>query len=130
MQANALHFVVAFIQPFQLDRVVDAVRSIPNFPGLSVSEVRGFGTHAAHTPREGERTEVHPLEARLRLEVFCRPAELVAIVETIRKAAYTGHVGDGKVFAGPVTLACRVRTGEWGERAVLTSHRAAAGGEG
>ena len=123
-QDRPLRHVVAFIQPFQLDAVVDAVRRIPSFPGMSVSEVRGFGAHAAHPPREGERTEVHPLEARLRLEVFCRPAELVVIIETIRKAAYTGHTGDGKIFAGPVTLAYRVRTGEWGESAVLAGHGA------
>lgn len=127
MQTSPLHFVVAFIQPFQLDRVLDAVRSIPNFPGLSVSEVRGFGAHEAHLPREGERAEIHPIENRLRLEVFCRPAELIVIVETIRKAAYTGHVGDGKVFAGPVALAYRIRTTEWGESSILKSERPPAG---
>lgn len=126
MPDSPLNVVVAFIQPFQLDRVVDAVRGIPNFPGMSVSEVRGFGSHAAHPPRDGERAEVHAFEARLRLEVFCRPAELVTIVETIRKAAYTGHAGDGKIFAGPATLAYRIRSGEWGETAILAGHGPAA----
>ena len=83
MQTNPLHFVVAFIQPFQLDRVVDAVRRIPNFPGMSVSEARGFGSHAAHPPRAGERSEVHPFEARLRLEVFCRPSEGSALLAAL-----------------------------------------------
>jgi len=118
---SELQFVVAFIQPFQLESVVDAVRRIPNFPGLSVSEVRGFGSHAAHPPREGERGEVHAFETRLRLEVFCRLDEATSIVETIRHAAHTGHAGDGKIFAGPVTLAYRVRTGEWGEAAVVAA---------
>lgn len=123
MQPSPLNVVVAFIQPFQLGRVVDAVRAVPNFPGMSVSEVRGFGSHAARPPRAGERAEVHPLDVRLRIEVFCRPADVIAIVETIRKAAYTGHAGDGKIFAGPVTLAQRVRTAEWGEAAVLAATR-------
>jgi nitrogen regulatory protein PII len=116
--SSELQFIVAFIQPFQLDRVVDAVRRIPHFPGMSVVEVRGFGPHAAHLPREGERAEVRPFEPRLRLEVFCRAAEVTPIVETIRNAAHTGHAGDGKVFAGPVTFAMRIRTGESGERAL------------
>lgn len=124
MQANTLQFVVAFIQPVQLDRVVDALRDIPRFPGLSVSEVRGFGYRGAHRPREGQRAEVHPLETRrLRLEIFCRAAEAVVIIESIRKAAFTGQAGDGKIFAGPVTLAYRVRTGEWGETALLAGHQ-------
>ncbi len=114
-----LQVVVAFIQPFQIDAVVDAVRRLPNFPGMSVSEVRGFGAHAAHPPRKGESSEVHAFETRSRIEVFCRLEDATAIVETIRRAAHTGHAGDGKVFAAPVNLAYRVRTGEWGESAVL-----------
>ena len=35
------------------------------------------------------------------------PSELTAIIATIRKAAHTGDPGDGKIFAGPTTLACR-----------------------
>ena len=118
MQTSSLNVVVAFIQPFQLGRVVDAVRTIPNFPGMSVSDVRGFGSHAAHRPRAGERGEVYPFHECLRIEIFCRAADVATIVETIRKAAYTGHAGDGKIFAGPLTLAVRIRTGESGEEAI------------
>ena len=117
--SSSLNYVVAFIQPFQLDGVVDALRHLPNFPGMSVSNVRGFGAHAAHPPHKGERAEIDPFKPKVRIEVFCRPSELIAIVETIRKAAHTGNAGDGKIFAGPVTLAYRVRSGEWGESALL-----------
>ena len=120
MQSTSINVVVAFIQPFQLDGVVDALRRLPSFPGMSVSEVQGFGAHLAHPPQAGEGTEVHPFKRKVRVEVFCRPSELVAIIETIRKAAHTGNAGDGKIFAGPVTLAYRIRTGEWGESAILS----------
>lgn len=119
MQPSTLNAVVAFIQPFQIDAVLEAVRRIPNFPGMSVAEVHGYGSHAAGPPHDGDRTEVHPFEKRLRIEIYCRPAEVVTIIEAIRGAAHTGHEGDGKVFALPVTLACRVRSGEWGENAIL-----------
>ena len=66
---------MAFIQPFQLDAVVDALRHVRGFPGLSVSEVRGLGLQRdAHPPRSGERSEVDPFETRVRLEIFCRAA--------------------------------------------------------
>ena len=45
-------------------------------------------------------------------------ADAPGIVEAIRAAAHTGHAGDGKIFVGPVTLAQRIRTGEWGEATV------------
>lgn len=117
-QDRPLRHVVAFIQPFQLDSVVDALRRLPHFPGVSVSEVRGFGAHLSHPPRPGEATEVDPFERRIRLEIFCRVAELTTIVEAIREAAHTGNPGDGKIFAGPVAIACRIRTAEWGEDAL------------
>ena len=122
MQPNSsLNYVVAFIQPFQLDGVVDALRQLPRFPGMSVSDVMGMGAHRAHPPVKGEDTEVHPFEKKVRIEIFCLPSELVAIIETIRKTAHTGNEGDGKIFAGPVTLAHRIRTAEWGEAAILGS---------
>lgn len=120
MEPNSpFNVVVAFIQPFQLEGVVDALRLIPGCPGMSVSEVRGVGCTGAHPPREGERTEVDPFERKARIEVFCRATDAPAIVEAIRSAAHTGHRGDGKIFVGPVTMACRIRTAEWGEKAVL-----------
>lgn len=118
-QDRPLRHVVAFIQPFQLDSVVDALRRLPRFPGMSVLEVRGFGAHLSHPPRAGEATEVDPFENKMRLEIFCRVAELTTIVEAIREAAHTGNPGDGKIFAGPVAIACRIRTAEWGEDALL-----------
>lgn len=119
MQPSPLNYVIAFIQPFQLDNVVDALRRLLGCPGMSVSEVRGVGSSGAHPPREGEKAEVDPFERRLRIEIFCRTSEVAAIMEVIREAAHTGNPGDGKIFAGPVTFARRIRTGEWGEAAVL-----------
>ena len=117
--SSSLNYVVAFIQPFQLDGVVNALRRLPSFPGMSVSEVQGFGAHLAHPPLKGETTEVHAFKKRTRIEVFCRPSQLIAIIETIRQAAHTGNAGDGKIFAGPVKLAYRIQTGEWGESAIV-----------
>jgi nitrogen regulatory protein P-II 1 len=118
MDPSPLNQVVAFIQSFQLEKVVDALRALSHFPGISVSEVRGFGGHGAHPPRAGEKAEVDPFEKSIRIEIFCRSSELAGIVETIRRVARTGHPGDGKIFVGPITLAYRIRTGESGEAAV------------
>jgi len=53
--------------------VVDAVRRIPSFPGMSVSEVRGFGAHAAHPPRAGDGA--HHL-ARLKAQLLSAPCAI------------------------------------------------------
>jgi nitrogen regulatory protein PII len=40
------------------------------------------------------------------------------VADTIRKAANTGKIGDGKIFVFPVEEAIRVRTGETGSDAI------------
>jgi len=47
-----------------------------------------------------------------------RDEEAEKIVSAIQKAAYTGQIGDGKIFVHPVENAVRVRTGERGDSAI------------
>jgi len=43
------------------------------------------------------------------------PAAMVeAAIDSIIKAAYTGKIGDGKIFVMPVEQVVRIRTGESG----------------
>ncbi len=51
-----MNVIVAYLQPFQLDDMVDALRRVQGCPGLSVSEVQGLGCSGAHPPRKGENT--------------------------------------------------------------------------
>ncbi len=114
MNEDSIAVVIAFIQAFQLDPVVDALRGMPGFPGMSVTEICGFGRHGAHPPHAGETGEVIPLEKKLRVEIFCRRSETTSILEMIRQEAHTGNQGDGKVFVVDVACAMRIRTGEVG----------------
>lgn len=118
MATGHINCVVAFIQPFQVEKVVDALRQIPGFPGMSVSDVRGFGRHDAHSPRKEERSEVDPFQSRARVEIFASGGEVPAIVETIRQSARTGHAGDGIIFVTDVGWALRIRSGRQGPEAL------------
>ena len=40
------------------------------------------------------------------------------VTETIKKAAFTGKIGDGKIFISSVDEAIRIRTGETGDEAI------------
>ena len=118
MELSPLNVVVAFIQPFQLESVVDALRQVAGCPGMSVSDVQGVGCTGAHPPLRGERTEVEPLDRKVRIEIFCAAPDVADIVATVRVAAHTGNPGDGKIFVMPVAHAERIRTGATGEAAV------------
>ena len=55
---------------------------------------------------------------KVKLEIVLAETEVDACIEAITKSAYTGRIGDGKVFVLPVERIVRIRTGEEGEAAV------------
>ncbi len=58
------------------------------------------------------------LKLKRKVEVVCHDGECSLVVETIRLAAKTGRIGDGKIFVLPVESATRIRTGETGDSVI------------
>lgn len=105
--------VTAIIKPFKLDEVREALADI-GVSGLTVTEVKGFGRQKGHTELYRGAEYVVDFLPKIRIDVIL-PASLVdAAIDAIIKAAYTGKIGDGKIFVMPVEQAIRIRTGESG----------------
>jgi nitrogen regulatory protein P-II 2 len=112
-----VHWIVAIIQPHRLDAVRDAL-SEANIHGLTVTEVRGYGRQKGHTEiYRGAEYKISYIP-KLKLEVAVEPDALDRAVETIRAAAQTGRIGDGKIFVLDLQSAVRIRTGETGPEAL------------
>jgi len=106
--------IIAFIKPFKLDQVKDALTAI-NIRGMSVSEVRGFGRQRGHTELfRGSEYQVDFLP-KIRIDLVVRDEDVDTVVDAILEAGRTGQVGDGKIFVLPVEDAIRIRTGEAGD---------------
>ncbi len=110
--------VRAFVQPFLLEKITAALLQLPEFPGMSVSEVRGFGRGRKMSKIHSLEEELEEFTHKLRLEIFVRDDHAAAVVEAIAAAAHTGNRGDGKIFVLPVEQAVRVLTGERDELAI------------
>ncbi|MBX7149563.1 P-II family nitrogen regulator [bacterium] len=113
--------IKAIIQPFMLAKVIDALKEIPNMPGVTVSEVKGFGRGRAENVAEGsdsvnEWGVMFVLKVKLETVVADEMADQV--VETIQKNAYTGNIGDGKIFVYEVQKVVKIRTGDAGKKAI------------
>lgn len=109
-----MKMIVAFIKPFKLDQVKEALTEI-NIRGMSVSEVRGFGRQRGHAEfYRGSEYQVDFLP-KIRIDLVVRDEDLESAINTIMEAGRTGQVGDGKIFVLPVEDAIRIRTGEAGE---------------
>jgi nitrogen regulatory protein P-II 1 len=54
----------------------------------------------------------------VKLEIGVNDAFVAPTVEAIKKAAYSGKIGDGKIFVLPLDECYRIRTGESGNAAI------------
>ena len=103
--------VVAIVKPFVLEAVKDDLKAA-GVHGLTVSEVRGFGRQGGHTETYRGTEYTVDLVPKIRLEVLCSSEDSAKVVETIRQAANTGKIGDGKIWVLGVDQLVRIRTGE------------------
>ncbi len=109
--------VIAVIKPFKLDEVREALADV-GITGLTVTEVKGFGRQKGHTELYRGAEYVVDFLPKLKIETVV-PDELVdRSIEAIREAAFTGKIGDGKIFVMNVEQVVRIRTGESGEAAL------------
>ena len=112
-----MKLIVAIIKPFKLDEVREALADV-GVNGLTVTEVKGFGRQKGHTELYRGAEYVADFLPKLKIEAVVADDILEQAIEAIRKAAYTGKIGDGKIFVYEVEQAIRIRTGEMGEDAV------------
>lgn len=109
--------ITAVIKPFKLDDVREALADA-GVHGLTVTEVKGFGRQKGHTELYRGAEYVVDFLPKLKIETVVSDDLLEPAIEAIRQAAYTGKIGDGKIFVFDVAQVIRIRTGETGEDAV------------
>ncbi len=86
--------------------------------GMTVTQVMGCGVQKG----AGEKYRGAEIDATLlpkvKVEVVVSKIPVEKVVEAAKKALYTGHIGDGKIFVYDVAQVVKVRTGEEGVAAL------------
>ena len=109
--------VEVIIKPFKLEDVKEALTEL-GVTGMTISEVKGYGRQKGHTEvyRGAEyRVEFNP---KTKIELIIDSDLVEKVVDSVRSAANTGKIGDGKIFVQPVENVMRIRTGEQGVDAI------------
>ncbi len=99
----------AYIQPFMLPKLTQALSEIPHFPGMSISNCEGFGRE-----KVVGNQDYTPFLAKKRIEIFATDDMVEVIFDTIMKHASTHQHGAGKVYVIEVAEGGRINTGERG----------------
>lgn len=110
--------IKAIIRPSKLLNVVSALQEIENLPGVTISDIRGFGKSKAKDAQEKIVDGLIAYVQKIKIEVVV-PDELVeTVVNAIQTQAHTGNPGDGKIFIYSVDDVIKIRTNEKGSGAV------------
>lgn len=112
-----MKLITAIVKPFKIDDVKDALKGA-GVQGMTVSEVRGFGRQGGHSETYRGAEYMIDFVPKVCIELIVDDAVADRIVDTIRDAAATGKIGDGKIWVTEVDRLVRIRTGEEGVDAI------------
>ena len=112
-----MKMVIAIIKPIKLDEVREALSGI-GVQGVTVTEVKGFGRQKGHTELYRGAEYVVDFLPKIRVETAVADDMVASVIDAITTAAYTGKVGDGKIFVTDLEQVLRIRTREVGEQAL------------
>ncbi len=104
--------IKAIIRPHRLDAVLEALHTHPELPGVTVSTVRGFGKTVGRTHPAATAAIQYGTVEMARIECVVNDEDVPTVVDLIRRAAHTGHTGDGKIAVYDVAQIVRIRTGQ------------------
>jgi len=109
--------IEAIIRPTKVGDVYEALDNA-GLPGLMITEIEGHGRQSGVETQARGKTYKIELLGKVKVEVVVADKDVEKTIKAISEAAYTGKVGDGKIFIYSVEDAVRIRTSERGETAV------------
>ena len=108
---TGIHKVVIIAKLSRYDYLKKAMNDL-GVTGMTVTQVMGCGIQKG----AGEMYRGVEMDATLlpkvKVEVIVSRIPVESVIEAAKKALYTGHIGDGKIFVYSVDKVVKVRTGE------------------
>ncbi|WP_340616295.1 P-II family nitrogen regulator [Xenorhabdus entomophaga] len=112
-----MKLITIIIKPFKLDEVREALADI-GVQGMTITEVKGFGRQKGHSELyRGAEYNVNFLP-KVKIDIAINDERVEEIVDIIQQTAFTGKMGDGKIFIFELQHAVRIRTGETNDSAL------------
>ena len=112
-----MKMIVAIVRP---DKFTDVQAALvqQNIVLMTVSDVRGCGTQRGFTEQYRGNQGLIRLLPKIKFEIAVNDNYVEAAVQAILESAFSGKIGDGKIFVLPLEEAYRIRTKEKGPTAI------------
>lgn len=112
-----MKYVIAIIKPHKLEDVKAELEK-EEVHLMTVVDVLGCGRQKGITEVYRGVKEVGNLLRKVKLEIAVNDEFLERTVNAISRSAYSGEIGDGKIFIFDLQECVRIRTGERGKEAI------------
>lgn len=109
--------IEAIVRPYTVEIIKNELNKI-GIGGMTVTNVEGFGNQGGHTEVYRDKEMCVSFIPKSKIEIVLDDRRVEEVVNVILKNARSGQIGDGKIFILPVENAIKIRTGEWGEKAL------------
>ncbi len=106
-----MKMIQAIIRPSKMEDVKKALEDT-GYTSLTSLEVKGRGRQKGIKQIWRGEEYVVDMLPKVKIEVVVPDEKENEVVGIIQKSAYTGNIGDGKIFVLPVEKTIRIRTGE------------------
>ena len=110
--------IKAVIRPSKLLEVTEELHGTEGLPGVTVSEIKGFGKGRAKNAKDKIVYEMVEFIPRIQIEVVVNDEMVDEVLNVIQKISHTGNTGDGKIFVLNVEETVKIRTNERGKDAI------------
>lgn len=109
--------ITIYAKQSSFDALNEAMTAI-GIKGMTVTNVLGCGVQGGRTSKYRGVDMNMNLLPKLQIDIVVCEISPRVVIDAAKKALYTGHVGDGKIFVYNVENAIRISSGEEGEAAM------------
>lgn len=109
--------IEAIVRPEKLEDIVEKLEALGH-SGITVTQVEGHGRQKGIVEQFRGKEYKLLFIPKVKIEAVVKDELVEKLIEAIVTTAFTGNVGDGKIFVSDVKDAVRVRTKDRGETAV------------
>ncbi|HOI26651.1 MAG: P-II family nitrogen regulator [Paludibacteraceae bacterium] len=113
--------IEAIIRKTKFEDVKDALLEA-DIEWFSYYDVRGVGKARQGRIYRGVVYDTSYIE-RILISIVVRDKNVEKTIDAVKKAAYTGEIGDGRIFVIPIEDAIRIRTGDRGDASLYNAEQ-------
>ena len=79
---------------------------------MTIIDVKGFGRQRGQDGQNDAQDYQDEFHAKIKIEIIVEDSIVEKAISSIKNAAYSGKIGDGKIFVSTIDQVLRIRTGE------------------